>query len=545
MPKIKMPKFSFPGLKGPEIDGDFDGPDIDINAPDVNLKGAKTDFEMPDVDFGGPSVKLKKPNVKVPDIGFSGPKSDAPNFDINSPDFDAKFRKGPKLHLNSHLKTPDLSLKGPKANMPNMDFRAPKLDVNTPDVNVGSPDAKLKMPKIKMPKGPGVEGLDASMPNVDIDGPKFKMPDLGFSGPKVKTPDMNLSGPKLKSPDLSLPNIDLPDANLKGPKVDLKGKRPDLGIKGDIGHSDMNFTAPQVKGGIKGPDFDINGPSGNFQRPQADLDLADKKFKLPSFKLPQFGEPDVTRAGSDIDFGASLTNLDISPPNAKLNMKPPELNGIITDPKGRSPNINLPLPKARVQNPQLKSPDLDVDNPSPYLKAPSRKTRRSEIPGISMRMPDLNVDDIHLHHTDRKQPKARMRSSYPMLNTDIDFTRSDLNIDDFTGKDHVLRARGSKLDLYASHEQEISTSDVNIDMRDTKHTKAIRAGSATLDSKHRTPRSPDGYYVTVFNQAESQKLPNRKYNTLGKLDFHPGDVDLEVPGENELKGSTFFFSSLI
>ncbi|XP_008282466.1 neuroblast differentiation-associated protein AHNAK-like [Stegastes partitus] len=524
MPKPKMPKVNLPGLKGPEIDGGIDGPDVDIGASSINVKGSKTGFEMPDVDFGGLSEKFKAPHLKLPDVGFSASKLDGPNVNLNSSDFNAKLPKAPNLKLHSDLKTPELHTKvpkmkggfdSPKLGLPNMDLKASKLDMNPPDANIGFPDVNFKKPKMKMPKGPNVDintdlqGPELSIPNVDINGPKgnLKMPDLNaphlsLSGPKAKTPDMNLSGPKLKGPGISMPDLDLPNASFKGPKLDLNAKRPDLGING----------------------------------------------------------------GSDIDFGASLrpTNLDISPPNAKLNVKPAELKGNVTGPNVSAPNMDINMPKAAMRNPQLhlKYPNLDVDDPSLNFKGPSYKNRRSDMTGVNMKMPDLDVDaDVRLRHTDRRSLRTQVRSSYPGLNDalghHIDFHRSDLNIDDFTGKDHVLRARGSKLNLQAPHSygQVISPSGGSIDMRDPRNARRIPANlvnpNARLPhfsqgSSIRVPNSSDGYYVTVFpNQTQNQRMPNRKYNTLGGLDFHPGNLDLEVPDGNDLKGSTFFFSNLV
>ncbi|KAF7654944.1 hypothetical protein LDENG_00062990 [Lucifuga dentata] len=600
MPKLKMPKFSFPSLKGPEIDGNFDGPDVDINVPNINLKGPKADLEMPDVGISGPSGKLKKPNMNLPDLGLSGPKLDEPNLGFKSPNFDATLPKGGNLNVNAGLKTSDVNLKAPKikGGLP-----APTVDINAPDFNTGLPDSKLKMPKLKAPKydtsspkGPSVnmnadlQGPHINIQNVDLDGPKgktkmqsVKTPDVNLSGPKVKTSDINLLGPKLKGPGVSLPNVDLPNASLKGPKLDLSTKHPDLGINSNIEGPDMNFATPQVKKGIQGPDIHVNVPSGDIQGPQADLDL-DRKFKLPSFKLPQFGSTDLSRTGSDIDFGASMiaANLDSSPPNAKLNMKPPQLVGSITDPKVRSPNIELSIPKADIRNPhlQLKATELDIDDPSFRYKRPSYKNHKSDITGVNLKTLALDIDrDVRLHHTDRKSSKSKARASYPLVDSDlgdkIDFSRSDLNIDDFTGKDHILRARGSTLDLQASnnHGQGISTSSINVALSDHRHRRQIPAGDTDINTKHHRSKQPatdahlpnvsrdlrqnasdaaDGYYVTVFptkstksKNAQNPKMTNCRYNTLGGLDFNPGNVDLEVPDENDLKGSTFFFSSLI
>ncbi|KAM7394713.1 hypothetical protein PAMP_021499 [Pampus punctatissimus] len=286
---------------------------------------------------------------------------------------------------------------------------------------------------------------------------------------------------------------------------------------------------------------------GNIQDPQTDLDLPNKKLKLPSFKLPYFGSPDL-RTGSDIDFGASLSpeNLHISPPNAKLKMKMQELGGNITDPKVSDANVDLSMPEAGIQNTQLhlKSPELDIDDPSLRFKNPSHKKRRSDKTGGNVRTPGLDIDrDVRFRHSDGKSSKTRAKSNHPVMDANLgpklDFSHSDLNIDDFTGKLHVPKARGSP--------SGVSMKDPR---HDGKHQGAtqpvIDARLPQQESPVRLPDSSDGYYVTVFpTQAQNQKKPNRKYNTLGGPHFYPGNVNLEVPGENYLKGSTFFFSNLM
>eukprot|EP00064_Thunnus_orientalis_P021655 superscaffoldBa00006707_g21821 len=105
MPKLKMPKFSLPSLKGPEMDGNLDGPDVDVNVPNINLKGPKADLGMPDVDIAGPSGKFKKPNLNLPDLGLSGPKLDGHYLDLKSPDLDFS---GP--NLSGGINVPDLNM---------------------------------------------------------------------------------------------------------------------------------------------------------------------------------------------------------------------------------------------------------------------------------------------------------------------------------------------------------------------------------------------------------------------------------------------------
>ncbi|CAJ1054159.1 hypothetical protein L3Q82_020045%2C partial [Xyrichtys novacula] len=501
MPKLKMPSVNMPNLKGPEIDGNFDGPGMDINAPNINLKGSKPGFEMPDVGFGSPSANLKKPHLKMPDVGFSGPRFDGPDLDFNTPDLNAKLPKGPNLNINSDLKTPDLNLKtpkikggidAPKLDLPNMGLKAPKLDVNTPDVDFGLPDAKFKKPQIKMPKGP----------DVDFNG--------GLKGPDLHMPNVNLNGPR---GNLKMPRMNTPDFHLSGPEARLP---------------DMNISGPRLRGpGINMPDFDV----------------PDARLKGP-------------------------TNLAFSPQNAKVNMKPRQIQG----PKFSSPNMGLNMPHVAMRSPQMhpRSPVLNIDDPSVHIRGSSFKNRRSDFPG-NMRMPDLDIDqDIRFSYGDARSPRSRARSSYPAgdprLGPYVDFNRSDLNIDDFTGRDHVLRARGTKLNLQGSHSYgQVSPPGVNVNMRDPRFVRRIPSGDFDMYAKHhkamqpmprqrmpqlspdsriRVPDGSDGYYVTVFpNQSQNPRMQNR--HTLGGPGFHPRNFDLEVPGTNDLKGNTFFFSNLI
>uniref|UniRef100_A0A3Q4GC04 Uncharacterized protein n=1 Tax=Neolamprologus brichardi TaxID=32507 RepID=A0A3Q4GC04_NEOBR len=566
-PKMKMPKFNLPSLKGPGIDGNLDGPDVDINAPNVNLKTPKADL---DLDISGPSGKFKKPNLHLPDLGFSGPKLEGPNLDLKTPDLDisgpnfnfkgsknsfefpdvdfgspsgkfktphlgfsapktdlpkvdlnspdvrAKVPKGPNLKLNSNLKTPDLNLKAPKmkggldvtkVDLPNMDLKAPNLEMDTADVDIGLPEATLDVT--------GAKGK--------FKIPSLNTPDLSISGPQAKTPHMRLSGP-----GVSMSDFNLPDANFKSPK--LNTKHPDVGINGNIGQPGMDFNGPQLRG-IRGPDVDTNIPLGNIHGPHADLNL-DRKLKQPYFKPPHFRSPDLH-----------------------------QMKGHISSPRVSAPNMNMNMPKVAMHPPQqhLRSPGRSIDDPSLYFRTPSHKHHTQDMSNLTMKRPDLDINgDIRLCNTDRRSHRTKVRSSFPemdgVFDQHIDLNHSDLNIDDFTGKHHVLRARGSNLNVQAphSHGHAISPSGVNTGMRDPRRIPSghirhnTRLPQFSPDSRMRASNTSDGYYVTVFpNQARNQKMPNRKYNTLGGLDFHPGNLDLEVPNEHDLRGSTFFFSNLV
>lgn len=586
MPKLKMPKVSLQNIKGLEIDGNFDGPDVGINGPTAKLKETKPLFEIPEVGFGSSFGKHDRPHMSIPDVGFSSPDVDGPEFNFGPPALNTKLPKGSIVNINSDLKNPDLHLTAPKSkikgafhspkmDLPKMDNKAPKLDMNAPNFNIGLPEANIKKSKIKMPNGPKIDingdfqGPDFNVPNVDFDylKGKLKMPSTNVSGLQAKTPEIDLSR--------NMPDVNLPDSRAKGPKTDLTIKRPDLQISGSMRQPQNSIGVPQVKGDIRGPDFDMNGPSGNIQGPQFDLDSANTKFRLPSVKLPQLGGSDLNRTGSDIDFGASLQPTNFSPPNANLSTKPSQIKGNITSPRVNTPYMDLGSQKVMMQNTQLhrKNPDLNIDDSLLNFNRPSVRNHRSDITGVNGKIPALDVDrDLRLQHH-KRSTKMDVRSSCPLPSTQlghhIGFDHSDLNIDDFTEKDYVLRARGSKNAHRDSrnHAQLVSAPVVTTGTNNHSETRGIPPSYDDLyakvqktakskskaqlpplpqDSRIRAADSTDGYLVTVFpSKIQNSNPTNRKYKTLGGTEFYATDVDLEVPNEKDLRGSTFFFYNFV
>uniref|UniRef100_A0A3P9LFF7 PDZ domain-containing protein n=1 Tax=Oryzias latipes TaxID=8090 RepID=A0A3P9LFF7_ORYLA len=520
--KLKMPKVGLSSMKGQGIDGNFDRAGL----PNADIKHSKKGFEVPEVDFGKPSRKLK-----MPDIGFSKPKFDSPDLELNSPSLKAKIPKESNMKLSSDFQTPDLSLKipkgssdSPKLGLPDVDFKAPKMDISTPDVDVGVPDIQPKMPKMKMVKD--MNGSDITIPNGDVFEPKLK----GRGA------------------------LDLHGTQVKGPRLDIQDKQPDFQMWGDMGQPSINFTSSKMKD-FRGPNPGMNFPSADVRGSQPDLKLADRKFKLPSFKMPQYGGTNIHNMGCDIDFGESLQPKTLSPPNATLNTRSGTMQGNLTGPRVTPPNMLYNMPKAVIPNsqPHYRSSGLDLDYPPTIFQRPPDQM----YPNVSMTRPGLDIDPGVRLRTDRKASRSNVRSSYPAANAALhphmDGRRLDLNIDDFTGKDHVLRARGSNLDLYGKHDygQMIPTSQVHVDTRDYRKPRAVPDRGFGLpalsqNSQKVPPHSSDGYLVTVFpNQTPNSKMQNLKHNSPKRQSFLPGTLDLDVPYQNNPKGSTFFFSNVV
>ncbi|KAK2817484.1 hypothetical protein Q5P01_025675 [Channa striata] len=544
---INMPsgKMNVP-LKKPKID--LKSPDLEGKTPDISVKTPKSGgSKSPTGKYQAP--KFTMPSFELPEIqvpGFNGDLEE-PNFGLTGPQvkvLDGTSPKVPDLDVNTDLNSPNL--------------KAPKIKggVNMPDVNIGSPSAKMKMPKFKQPKvnipnikGADFEGnldgpdIDISSPNVKLKGakPGFEMPNGDFSSskfkkPHLKIPDVGFSGPKLDGP-----NLKSPDFNGKLPKG------PNLNMNSDLKASDLILKAPKMKGGITASERDFNVP--------------DAKLQMPNVEMPK--GPNVDLDGDLQGTDLNIPNWDINGPDGKLKMPGLKAQDFsLSRPKAKKPDMNLS--GGKMKSPGM--PDLDIDDPSLKFKGPSYKNRRSDMTGVNVKAPELNADgDVRLRYPDTKSARAKGRSSFPVVGADlgdIDFTHPDLNIDDFTGKDHVLRARGSTdLQLLKNLEQVTSPSGViknprrsrtgNVDVSPQHQGTVQSAANARLphfsqESGIRVPDSSDEYLVTVFpTQAQNRKMPNRKYNTLGGLEFNSGNMDLEVPDEKDLKGSTFFFSNLV
>ncbi|XP_015256944.1 PREDICTED: neuroblast differentiation-associated protein AHNAK-like [Cyprinodon variegatus] len=525
--KLKMPKMNLSGTlpKGSnlDLDGDLKSPDFSLKAPKV--KGGMNGFEGPDVDFGSPSRKGKRHKLKMPDVGFSAPKIDS--YDLNAQKIKGGFESNLSLSSN--------------------DFKSSKPDFDVPDVDFGT--SPFKLPNLKVP-------------NVGFSSPKLDSPDLDFKTPKLSpklpkghnltlnsdfnSPELNLRAPNMKA-ELGSLKLSDPNLNLQGSKFDMD--TPD----GNIGLPGANFKKSKKKmPNVFNADIpnELQGPGLIMPIAHSNVPKGSPKLRGPDLSLPALDLADVRLNGS---------RPSAKHPNVRMNnmIGQPEMK--LSGPRGQGrfsgAQMGMNTSMIDIRDPHLRYPDLNIDDASINFKGASYKNRRSNMAGMSIKRPDLDIDqDIRFTHPNRKSSRTNVRSSNPATNNAlhqyIDFNRPDLNIDDFTGKYHVPRARGSQLDLRApsSYEQGIPSSYV-----ESRNSRGLPAGTRNHNlhgfshsSQLRGPEASDGYYVTIFpKQAQSQRVPNTKSNSMGRLSFPTGKMDLDVPDENYLKGSTFFFSNLV
>uniref|UniRef100_UPI00398EEC54 neuroblast differentiation-associated protein AHNAK n=1 Tax=Pristiophorus japonicus TaxID=55135 RepID=UPI00398EEC54 len=164
LPKFKKPNLEMSGIEGPNVNlgGNVKIPKADISAPeikagigsaDINLKnpmfGAGSD--MPDMNLEVPDVKVKGPGLKKPALNMSPGNVSIPDVDLNLPEAnirgDAGINMPDAVFQEINLKGPNIGMKGAKfdVNSPNLNggFREVGVDVSTPN-----PYAQLNAPKL-------------------------------------------------------------------------------------------------------------------------------------------------------------------------------------------------------------------------------------------------------------------------------------------------------------------------------------------------------------------------------------------------------------
>ncbi|XP_062304103.1 neuroblast differentiation-associated protein AHNAK-like [Osmerus eperlanus] len=601
-PKLKG-RINPPDLKLPPAN--LKGPKLDVNAPNMNLKMPSGKLNVPtlkkpkvelsalDFDVDPPSGKLK-----MASFGFSGKQPKRANMDIDT------GLKTPNLslkapHMKGGIDVSDLDL-------PNIDVKAPQLDLNTPNVDIGSPQTKFKIPKLKMPKF-WISGLKG--PSVDIDGalnaPAFNIPDLHLSDPKLKgrinppdlkLPTANLKGPKLDVNDpnmnLKMPSGKLNVPTLKKPKAELSAldfdvdppsgklkissfgfsgkqpKRANMDIDTGLKTPNLSLKAPHMKGDIDVPDLDlpninVKAPQLDLNTPNVDIGTPQTKFKTPKLKMPKFGISD--RKGPSVDIDGALNAPAFDMPD--IHLSDPKLKGRINHPDLKLPTANLNGPKLDVNAPNMNFRGLDLTRAGSDIDFGTVMTSRSPDMNISLPKAKLHVKDIkdNLARTKLSPP----RNSTSFVDNGVDLRLANLNaasnpkmyVPKSYEKELVNLNLGNNVDSQGreSHKEAAVNEIDQTKMRRTKmqgpQKSEYEKCMLNFTNDNKSPEDFEGYYVTVPKQLKSNvrgqtgvagsKESNQRSHTHGGLDFTASSLDLEVPEQNDLKGSTFWFSKLI
>ncbi|GCB77030.1 hypothetical protein scyTo_0018414 [Scyliorhinus torazame] len=559
VPKLRKPSLEISGLEGPNVNlnGKVKLPKADIQTPEIKTGigsagidlGKPTigaDYDMPDMNLDVPDVKLKSPGIKMPTLNMSGKGVSIPDVDANLP-------------------TTNIDLASPKIQA---DVKSPNLDINAPNVDGFGAEGKYKFPNFKKPtfsisgnklKGPDVK-TDIKVPDADIGGlqgsvdvpetnakwkmPKLEMPSFGLSGPKrpdmdldgsVKAPGVNVSGPNIKgvyeapNVDLKLPKGDIganiPDADLKGGKFRLPGfnlpsgkiSLPGSDKEMKMPKGQVDLSAPDLQGDIRGPSLDLKGPSIDVDAPSVDVPEAKSKWKMPKLEMPSFGLSGPKRPDMDLD------GLDMKGPSIDVNapsVDVPDAKGKWKMPKFEMPSFGLSGPKR---------PDMDlggsVKGPGVDASAPNFKGNFAA-PNVDLNLPKVDIDastpDAELNKQKFKTPKftepnlemSGIEGSNMGLSGNVKIPKADASVPEIktigsAGADLKKPTIGVDFDI----------PNMNLDVPDAK----VKGSSLNKPSLNMSPGN-------VYTPVVDIDPPTRKIR---------GDADILMPGgvtrESKLK----------
>ncbi|KAL7877715.1 hypothetical protein SRHO_G00043580 [Serrasalmus rhombeus] len=398
LPSITLPKF---GAKVPTGNADIPNVDVQAKGPEISLPEAelKLSAEPLSVDIKGPDVELEKSlnvDVKAQDIQTEGQgmKFKLPKFGIGLPEV-----KGPKISSSAAKKEIDISLSEAKMQVHPPDAKLPEgaievkadkpkidskgLDVKTKGPSFSFPKFGFSKSEIKAPKADAsIPAVDVSLPEgkVELEGPKADITvSVGDTGQKDET---KFGSPtKFKLPSITLPKFGakVPTGNADIPDVDLQVKGPEISLP----EAELKLSAEPLSVDIKGPDVEIE-KSLNVDVKAQDIQIEEQgiKFKLPKFgiNLPEVKGPKIgsSEANTEIDISLPEAKMQVHPPDAKLpegaievKADKPKIDSKGLDVKTKGPSFSFP--KFGFSKSEIKAPKADASIPAVDVSLPEGK----------------------------------------------------------------------------------------------------------------------------------------------------------------------------
>ncbi|XP_051251864.1 neuroblast differentiation-associated protein AHNAK-like isoform X2 [Dicentrarchus labrax] len=363
MPTFKLPKFgaatSQVSVEVPDSDKDIT---VTVDGADLKLPQTKAEVKLPDVEVKEPvgsillspvtegDAKLKKPRFSLPKFSFSKQSTKETGVDVSLPGVDVSLPE-----VNVEVKQPEVELKPPEG-----------------DVELDGQGSKFKMPKfgISIPKVKGPEiDLSLSKKDVDVTLPevkaeikpldvKIKQPSakVEIKAPEIEAPKGNVEGSPSK---LKMPTFTLPKFGAATPKVSVEVPDVDKDIKIDGTKPEAPTVGAKVD--VTVPSIDTEGMSVDVKAKGSEIEGSGSKFKMPKFGISM---PKVK--GPEIDLSMSKKDVDVTLPEAKAEIKAPEIEAQTGYVEGSPSKLKMPtftLPKFGTATPKVsvEVPDVDKD----------------------------------------------------------------------------------------------------------------------------------------------------------------------------------------
>uniref|UniRef100_A0A3B3WC68 PDZ domain-containing protein n=1 Tax=Poecilia mexicana TaxID=48701 RepID=A0A3B3WC68_9TELE len=518
MPTFKMPKF---------------GLSVQMEAKAPEFKGTKIETE------GSPS-KYKMPTFKMPKFGLSVQSSTA---EVPHLDKDLKITEG-EMTMSEEVIV--VSTEGPK-----IETKGPEFQVEAKDI--GGSTSKFKMPTFKLPKfglatqssteevpsfdkgvkisggettgleevltvtteGPSVEikgtSVDFSTEGSDLEGKgrKFKLPSLSFSVPQAKETETDLSlrtDVEVEVPEVKA-EVKLP-RNKSSVEVETKGletKDTKKTTEGSPSKFKMpNFKLPKfglvIVVTTEAPTIEIKGPLLELKTEGIDHEEKGKKFKLPSLG---FSATETKGTGSDL--GLSKTEVDVTLPEVKAEVKLPD-----------DENLIKTSAAIEIKGPEIKTVTKEADGSTSKFKMPGFKLPKFGLTTQSSteERPPLEKDE------EDSEPKNTV--------TMIDTKATEITV---VSKDTDGSPSKFKMPTFKLPKFGLATQSSNKQVQDAKTVKGEKTDDERKGSKFKLPSL--GFSLSQSKEPHTNiSLPKADVDVTApevKAEVHFSDAKVEQP----------------
>ncbi|XP_073405368.1 periaxin [Dendrobates tinctorius] len=471
VPSVKLPSFD---ISAPKLDVDIALPKGDAST--VTDKSSENNIDIPD-------VKLNLPKFSMPKFGKSKEDSDIEKTKVQGKISSSKSVKAGEASgeldgksAEAKGKGRELKMKMPIIKMPSFGISKKDTDVLEAKIGVSSSEDKTKKSKTV------AQEAKVSLETEGGDGKTFiKMPTFKMSSPKVKAPEVDLT---LKS---SKENIQVPDAHIKVPDVEL----PTFGIKSDRTAEGLFSKTEDIKS-VHPKDSDLHlGDKIKIPSPSAASALlisapcvkSDICTSIPKVEV-DVSDADIKRYGGDLKI-PTLPSIGVSVPDVELDIGLPKVS------LEHESHVHMEKSSAKIKMPKVELPKFeDLETKVDIIGIKSKdieyegkiKGPKLKLPNVDISLPKvkLDEDDIPFIESDFKMqgsstevtttegffslpsvelpkmstPKIRA----PELELDISLSKEDLKGSDFPksskvessgseGEQHDLKLKMPKLKL--------------------------------------------------------------------------------------------------
>ncbi|KYO18568.1 protein AHNAK2 isoform A [Alligator mississippiensis] len=622
MPMLKMPHKPKAEGKAPSVDISLPLDDVkmskaemDIHGPDLESKAVKGESEvkLEEKDPEGKESKFKMPKFKLPSFSWSpkkeaivqsdiegtlegriltSPSGETESFEIIqtapesqglSVELDRKVMEAESGAEVPHLKVmtditeiaveaPTLEVKSviPGAEteaasykikmhqMSETEFKAAKVDVRLPSVDVSIPKAEIQDSDMAVkPEGeikPGDADGDEKEGHFKL--PKFKLPSFNWSPKKETT--VKADSEALEECEITVAPGKI-DPKLTVIPAEDQGSSVDPDIKVSTGKEEQKsqmkkpqFAMPKISlSKIKVPKSQVNLPKGEADRDDSvqipdiessrsesmdegtQISIKPSKVKIPTL---EFSKPEIKPPKVDID--VSLSKADTTLPALDAGVYQADLIlGSGSEDISLKTDIKLPEKEASIK---LKSPESDVEGPSAVDGA---EAKVEDLEG-KIKMPGFQKPKFGISLTKGKGPEMeislpKMEAEVPQLKLTTDIT--DLAMDTSVPK---VKSDVSGEGLEASAEK-IKTGP--LPAADIKAPKVDISLPSVSDSTAEVAiLSPEGKDIKMEGEHETKsgeiqtgehqgwfKMPKFRMPTFGRSSSKEKKSDVDFEGSLE------------